>query len=116
MPRHPEIRLDADAPGAIRRRLQPLAGGRGSHTRGPDHSLARDALAADDDAVGVDQVDAVTQPNLYPELLQPCPRGRRQAFGEGTEDARGHVDQDDSRLGGIDAPKLRSQRAAYENR
>src|SRR5262249_58624375 len=26
MPRHPEIRLDADAPGAIRRRLQPLAG------------------------------------------------------------------------------------------
>src|SRR5499425_101755 len=42
--RHADIRLDANAARAIRRRLQPLAGGRGGHPRGPDHSLAHDAL------------------------------------------------------------------------
>ena len=58
----------------------------------------------------------MTQPNLYAELVQPCLRRRRQALGKRAEDARGHVDQDDSCRGGIDASKLRSERAAHENR
>src|SRR5215813_2675512 len=111
---HGEIRLHADAAGAIRRRLEPRAGGRRRHPRGPDHGLTGDALATHDDAVGVDMVHAVTEPNLDAELLEPTPRRRRQFLGKRREDTAPGVDEDDPRRRWIDSPELRSQRIAHE--
>src|SRR5712691_5489421 len=70
-----EVRLDAHSPGTVRLHLQPLARGRGRHARGPDHRLARGALARHGDAVFVDLIHAVSQPDLHAQLLEPLLRG-----------------------------------------
>ena len=88
MARDAEILLDAHAARAVHRRLEPFACGRRRDPRRPDHRLARNALARHDDAVGVDVLHTVTQPNLDAKLVQPRPRRRRQAPGERAEDTR----------------------------
>ena len=105
---HAKILLDTHAAGAIRLRLEPLAGLRRRHPRGPDHRLAGDALAGYDDAIGVDMIHAVSEPNLDAELLEPTLRRRRQRLGKRREHTVPHIDQDDPRRRGIDPPELRS--------
>ena len=111
-----EIGSDAYPPGAIRRRVQPFARRRRRDTRGPDHGLARDALAADDDTVIVDPVGALSQSHLDAEPLEARLRRARQILREAAEHALRHVDQHDAHRGGIDAPELRAQCRAHEHR
>ena len=49
-------------------------------------------------------------------VTQPLLRGFREIFGKGAKDARSHVDEHDSRGGGIDPPEFRSKRAADQDR
>src|SRR5580704_6723325 len=112
---HGKVVLDADAAGAIRLDLQPLARQRWRHTRSPDHSLAEDALTRHDDAVLVDLIDPLPQPYLHTQFPQPLSRCVRKVFGKTAQNPVGHVDQDDSRRGRIDALELRSQRGAHES-
>src|ERR1700687_2235643 len=65
VPGHSQVVLDAHAPGPVCLHLQPLARKRRGHSCGPDHGFARDALIRDHDAVRVDPVGAMSEPDLH---------------------------------------------------
>src|SRR6266853_5280753 len=71
MPGHREVFLDAYQPGAVCLSAQPLASRRGRHTRGPDHGFAQNTLRRHHDALCVDLIDAVPEPDLNAQFLEP---------------------------------------------
>jgi hypothetical protein len=71
---HSQVVLDAHAPGPIRLYFQPHAGKRGRYSRGPDHGFARDALTRDHDAVTVDLIGGISEPDLDSQLVEPLLR------------------------------------------
>src|SRR3989454_7039892 len=111
MPRDREVLLDAYPSGPIRLDGEPLPGRRRGHPGGPDDRLARDALTHHDDAVGVDPIDALSEPHLHTQPLQTRLRFRGETLRETAQNPLPHVDQNDSRGRRIDPPKLRAQRA-----
>jgi hypothetical protein len=111
---HGKIRLHAHTAGAIRCGLEPLAGRRRRHPRGPDNGTAGDVFAGHAHAIGVDMIDAVAEPNLDTELLKPTHRRRGERLGKRPEHPLSRVDEDDPRRRRIDPSKLRSQRPPHE--
>src|SRR6267154_5297448 len=71
---HSQVVLDAHAPGSICFHLQPFARKRGRHSRGPDHGFGRDAVARHRDAVSVDLIGAMSEPDLNAQLVEPLLR------------------------------------------
>src|SRR5712675_1041380 len=71
---HSQVVLDAYAPGSICFHLQPFARKRGRHSRGPDHGFGRDAVARHRDAVSVDLIGAMSEPDLNAQLVEPLLR------------------------------------------
>src|SRR5215469_16710444 len=93
---HRKILLNAYPAGAIGFDVQPLAGRRGCDTCSPDYSLAGNALARDDDAVGVDQIDALSEPDLDTQLLEPSPRSFGETLRKGRQNPRVPIDEHNS--------------------
>src|SRR2546425_3510502 len=114
MPWDREVLLDAYPSGPIRLYAKPLPGGRWSHPGGPDDRLARDALTRHDDAVGVDPIDALSEPHLHTQPLQTRRRFRGETLRETAQNPLPHVDQNDSRRRRSGPPKFRAQRAAHQ--
>src|ERR1700732_792668 len=71
VPWYRQIILYSHSPGAVCLHLQPFTCGRGCHSSSPDHGLARDSLSCHHDAVSVDLIDAVSQPDFDAQLLEP---------------------------------------------
>ena len=61
-----EIFADAHSARAVGLDVQPSTRWRWRDSRGPDHGLARDALACHDHSIPVDLIDAVAQPDFHP--------------------------------------------------
>src|ERR1700720_3801510 len=71
VPWYRQIILYSHSPRAVCLHLQPLTCGRGSHSGSPDYGLARDSFAGHDDAVCVNLIDAMSQPDFDAQLLEP---------------------------------------------
>src|ERR1700683_1755113 len=91
VPWHREIVLYSHSPGAVSLHLQPLTCGRGSHTGSPDHGFARDSFACHYDAVSVDLIDTVSQPDLDAQLLEPMLCCFGKVFRKWRQDSGCHV-------------------------
>jgi hypothetical protein len=61
---HGEVRLHAYSSCSIGSHVEPLTWGRWCDAGRPDDRFADDAFARDDDAIGINEVNAVTQANL----------------------------------------------------
>src|ERR1700693_562047 len=59
-----EVGLNTDASRSVGGYVEPLACGRGCDARGPDNRFAGDAFARDDDASGINLVDAFAEANF----------------------------------------------------
>ena len=112
VPRKMQARLDAGPARAVGLRLEHGDETRGLHAGGPQHRRAFDAFAAREHALGVDRVHARTGADLDAERLQPLDRPACQRLVERSQRARPRLDQDDARIGGVDAAEVALQRDA----
>jgi hypothetical protein len=94
---HREITLNAHPSGPVSFDLQPLACWGRRNARGPDHSLTRDALASNDYAILIDQINTVSQANIDSQSFESLPGSLREMFRESSENARSYVNQHNSR-------------------
>src|SRR6516165_92286 len=76
----------------------------------PQNATCLDPLATDHHAVGVTRSDRLPHPHLHAEPFERTFRGSRRSLGESRKQPRPSLDEDDSRLGGIDAAKIMDQR------
>ena len=103
--KHTEISLNAHPAGTIGFHVEPFSCRRGSHTRGPDYGLARDALPRYHNPVSVNSIHAMPEPYLDPQVLQPSLRGCRKIFRESRQYPWRQIDEDNSCRGRIDPPE-----------
>src|SRR5262245_39974553 len=93
---HSEVLLNAYPPGAVCVHIQPLARRRRSDTTSPDDSLAQDAFTCHNDAVFINLVHVVSQPDLHTQFVQLPLGGLGKVLRETTKNAVPRVDQDNS--------------------
>src|SRR5216683_1999602 len=110
-----EVGLHAYAPCSIGIYVEPLACGRGCNARGPYNRFAYDTFTREDDAVGINVVNAVTETNFNAQILKPLICGFGKILGKSGQNPRCHVDEHDSSGCGIDPPEFRLQGAAHED-
>jgi hypothetical protein len=99
---HREIRLDRHAAGAVQRDAEGSGERRRLDPRRPEHGAAADLIAADPHGVGRDVRDRRAGAHLDAAARERRRRLRRERVGEGGQDARTALEENDPGLARVD--------------
>jgi len=114
MARQGEIEPDVHASAAVEFAAEGAHERRAGDPRGPEYGRGFDARSCDPHALRVDLLDARGQAHLDAHAFERAQRRARELLGEGTQQARPALEQEDARALGLEAPEVARQRHARD--